>query len=106
MEGCGNAVTRQPARRELAIGDYEVVTVAGAGGIGIATPRRALGRVSALKVIREEVGRASGVPQPGRDPDGRRRALPTLLASGNDCLHLGSVATRGWRADAVNDKCG
>lgn len=58
MEGGGNVVTREPARRAWAAGDYETATRASARGTGIAALQRALGRVVALNVIREEITRA------------------------------------------------
>src|ERR1039458_3542007 len=77
------------------VGDYEILSVAGAGGMGIVyrARQRSLGRVVALKVIREEIART---------PEYRDRFLrEARLAASVDHPHVVSVYDVGDQDDRL-----
>jgi serine/threonine protein kinase len=80
----GSAVTAQLDVGQI-VGDYEILSVAGTGGMGIVykARQRSLGRLVALKVIREEIART---------PEYRDRFLrEARLAASVDHPHVVSV---------------
>jgi serine/threonine protein kinase len=94
METGGGSVTGQLGVGQL-LGDYEILSVAGTGGMGVVykARQRSLGRVVALKVIREEIART---------PEYRDRFLrEARLAAAVDHPHIVSVYDVGTADDQV-----
>jgi serine/threonine protein kinase len=90
----GQGVTVQVEVGQL-VGDYEILSVAGVGGMGIVykARQRSLGRVVALKVIREEIART---------PEYRDRFLrEARLAASVDHPHVVSVYDVGDLEDRL-----
>ena len=98
MDAGGSAVTGQLRDGEL-LGDYEIVSVAGIGGMGIVyrATQRSLGRVVALKVIREEIART---------PEYRDRFLrEARLAASVDHPNVVSVYDVGEQDASCSWRC-